>query len=152
MKPYFVQAITDQNHEPLKQLQPQKVRRVISIQTARTVRAIMKTVINEGGTGVNAALEGYTVCGKTGTARKLDENGIYSKSKYMASFIGFTPAEKPRLAIVVVIDEPQGAYYGGTVAAPVFRRVARETLHYLNIPPESGAKQFATSRRIEARG
>jgi cell division protein FtsI (penicillin-binding protein 3) len=152
MKPYFVQAITDQNHEPLKQLQPQKVRRVISIQTARTVRAIMKTVINEGGTGVNAALEGYTVCGKTGTARKLDENGIYSKSKYMASFIGFTPAEKPRLTIVVVIDEPQGAYYGGTVAAPVFRRIARETLHYLNIPPESGAKQFATSRRIEAQG
>jgi cell division protein FtsI (penicillin-binding protein 3) len=152
MKPYFVQAITDQNHEPLKQFQPQKVRRVISIQTARTVRAIMKTVTNEGGTGVNAALDGYTVCGKTGTARKLDENGIYSKSKYMASFIGFTPAEKPRLAIVVVIDEPQGAYYGGTVAAPVFRRVARETLHYLNIPPESGAKQFATSRRIEARG
>jgi cell division protein FtsI (penicillin-binding protein 3) len=152
MKPYFVQAITDQNHEPLKQFQPQKVRRVISIQTARTVRAIMKTVTNEGGTGVNAALDGYTVCGKTGTARKLDESGIYSKSKYMASFIGFTPAEKPRLAIVVVIDEPQGAYYGGTVAAPVFRRVARETLHYLNIPPESGAKQFATSRRIEARG
>ena len=152
MKPYFVQAITDQTHEPLKQFQPQKVRRVISIQTARTVRAIMKTVTNEGGTGVNAALEGYTVCGKTGTARKLDENGIYSKSKYIASFIGFTPAEKPRLAIVVVIDEPQGLYYGGTVAAPVFRRIARETLHYLNIPPESGAKQFATSRRIEAQG
>jgi cell division protein FtsI (penicillin-binding protein 3) len=152
MKPYFVQAITDQNHEPLKQFQPQKVRRVISVRTARTVRTIMKTVINKGGTGVNAALDGYTVCGKTGTARKLDENGIYSKSKYMASFIGFTPAEKPRLTIVVVIDEPQGAYYGGTVAAPVFRRIARETLHYLNIPPESGAKQFATSRRIEAQG
>ena len=152
MKPYFVQAITDQNHEPLKQFQPQKVRRVISVQNARTVRGIMKTVINKGGTGVNAALEGYTVCGKTGTARKLDENGIYSKSKYMASFIGFTPAEKPRLTIVVVIDEPQGAYYGGTVAAPVFRRIARETLNYLNIPPESGAKQFATSRRIEAQG
>ena len=149
MKPFFVQAVTDQQHEPLKQFQPQTVRRVIS---ARTARAIMKTVITEGGTGVNAALEGYTVCGKTGTARKLDESGSYSKSNHIASFVGFTPAEKPRLAIVVVIDEPQGAYYGGTVAAPVFRRVARETLHYMNIPPESGAKQFATSRRIEARG
>jgi cell division protein FtsI (penicillin-binding protein 3) len=112
----------------------------------------MKTVITEGGTGVNAALEGYTVCGKTGTARKLDESGSYSKSNYIASFVGFTPAEKPKLAIVVIIDEPQGKYYGGTVAAPVFRRIARETLNYLNIPPENGTKQFATSRRIEARG
>jgi cell division protein FtsI (penicillin-binding protein 3) len=152
MKPYFVQAITDQHHEPLKQFQPQTVRRVISARTARTVRAIMKTVITEGGTGVNAALEGYTVCGKTGTARKLDESGSYSKSNYIASFVGFTPAEKPKLAIAVIIDEPQGQYYGGTVAAPVFQRIARETLNYLNIPPESGTKQFATSRRIEARG
>jgi cell division protein FtsI (penicillin-binding protein 3) len=152
MKPFFVQAITDQNHEPLKQFQPQTVRRVVSAGTARTVRTIMKTVITEGGTGVNAALEGYTVCGKTGTARKLDESGKYSKSNYIASFVGFTPADKPRLAIVVIIDEPQGKYYGGTVAAPVFRRIARETLNYLNIPPESGTKQFATSRRIEARG
>lgn len=152
MKPYFVQAITDQNHELLKQFQPQKVRRVISRKTARTVRAIMKTVIAEGGTGVNAALEGYTVCGKTGTARKLDESGTYSKSNYIASFVGFTPAENPRLAIVVIIDEPQGKYYGGTVAAPVFRRIARETLNYLNIAPEGGVKQFATSHRIEARG
>ena len=152
MKPFFVQAITDQNHEPLKQFQPQPVRRVVSARTARTVRAIMKTVITEGGTGVNAALEGYTVCGKTGTARKLDESGSYSKSKYIASFVGFTPAKKPKLAIVVIIDEPQGQYYGGTVAAPVFQRIARETLNYMNIPPESGTKQFATSRRIEARG
>ena len=152
MRPYFVQAITDRNHEPVKQFEPQTVRRVISVQTARTVRAIMKTVITEGGTGVNAALDGFTVCGKTGTARKLDESGTYSKSNYIASFIGFTPAEKPRLAIVVIIDEPQGEYYGGTVAAPVFRRIARETLNYLNIPPESGVKQFANSRRIEARG
>ncbi len=152
MKPYFVQAITDQNSEPLKQFQPQIVRRVVSDRTARTVRAIMKTVTTEGGTGVNAALDGYTVCGKTGTARKLDKDGTYSKSSYIASFIGFTPAEKPRLAILVIIDEPQGKYYGGMVAAPVFRRIARETLNYLNIPPEGGGKQFATSRRIEARG
>lgn len=152
MKPFFVQAITNQNHEPLKQFQPQTVRRVVSARTARTVRTIMKTVITEGGTGVNAALEGYTVCGKTGTARKLDESGSYSKSNYIASFVGFTPADKPKLAIAIIIDEPQGKYYGGTVAAPVFRRIARETLNYLNIPPESGTKQFATSRRIEARG
>ena len=152
MKPYFVKAITDQSGKTLKQFQPQAVRQVISKRNARTIRNIMKTVITEGGTGTNAALEGYTVCGKTGTARKLDQNGIYSDSMHIASFVGFTPAENPKLTILVVIDEPQGKYYGGTVAAPVFRRIAHEALNYLNIPPQSGTKRFATSRRIEARG
>jgi cell division protein FtsI (penicillin-binding protein 3) len=152
MKPYFVQAITDQNNEPLKQFQPQTVRRVISKKTARIIKTIMKTVTTKGGTGVNAALEGYTVGGKTGTARKLNKNGTYSTTTHIASFVGFTPAENPKLSILVIIDEPKGKYYGGTVAAPVFRRIARETLNYLNIPPGSGRKQFATSRRIGANG
>jgi cell division protein FtsI (penicillin-binding protein 3) len=144
MKPYFVRAITDQSGQTLKQFQPQTVRRVISEKTARTVRNIMKTVISEGGTGTNAALEGYSVGGKTGTARKLGDDGAYLNNKHIASFVGFTPVE--------IIDEPKGKYYGGTVAAPVFRRIAREALNYLNIPPQSGTKRFATSRRIEASG
>ena len=152
MKPYFVKAITDQSGQTLKQFQPWTVRRVISQKTARTVRNIMKTVITEGGTGTNAALDGYSVGGKTGTARKLGEDGTYSDSRHIASFVGFTPADNPKLAILVVIDEPQGKYYGGTVAAPVFRRIAREALNYLNIAPQSGTKRFATSRRIEVRG
>jgi cell division protein FtsI (penicillin-binding protein 3) len=152
MKPYLVQAITDQSGQPLKQLQPQTVRRVLTKKTARTVKAIMKTVTTKGGTGVNASLDGYAVFGKTGTARKLDKSGTYSSDRHMASFVGFTPADTPKLAILVVIDEPQGKYYGGTVAAPVFRRIAREALNYLNIPPSSGVKRFATSRRIEASG
>jgi cell division protein FtsI (penicillin-binding protein 3) len=152
MKPYMVKAITDQSGQTLKQFQPQTVRRVISKRTAQTVKNIMKTVITKGGTGTNAALEGYTVCGKTGTARKLNDDGRYSDTQHIASFVGFTPAENPKLAILVVIDEPKGKYYGGTVAAPVFRRIAREALNYLNIPPQSGLKRFATSRRIEARG
>ncbi len=152
MKPYFVKAITDQSGKTLKQFRPRTVRQVISKRNARTVRNIMQTVITKGGTGTNAALEGYTVCGKTGTARKLDPNGTYSDSKHIASFVGFTPAENPKLTILVVIDEPQGKYYGGTVAAPVFRRIAREALNYLNIPPQSGIKRFATSPKIEVRG
>jgi cell division protein FtsI (penicillin-binding protein 3) len=152
MKPYLVQAITDDSGQPLKQFQPQIVRRVIKDQTAQTIKAIMQTVITTGGTGTNAALENYTVCGKTGTTRKLDEGGTYSNSRHIASFVGFTPAEKPQLAILVVIDEPQGHYYGGTVSAPVFRRIARETLNYLNITPESTTKSFATFRRVETRG
>jgi cell division protein FtsI (penicillin-binding protein 3) len=152
MKPYFVKAITDQSGQTLKQFQPQTVRRVISENTAQTLRNIMKTVITKGGTGINAALDGYSVGGKTGTARKLGDDGVYLDNKHIASFVGFTPAENPKLAILVVIDEPKGKYYGGTVAAPVFRRIAREALNYLNIPPQSGAKRFATSRRIEVRG
>ena len=152
MKPYLVQAITDQGGRPLKQFQPKTVTRALTKKTARTVKAIMKTVTTKGGTGVNASLDGYAVFGKTGTARKLDKSGTYSNDRHMASFVGFTPADTPKLAILVVIDEPQGKYYGGTVAAPVFRRIAREALNYLNIPPSSGVKRFATSRRIEARG
>ena len=152
MKPYFVQAITDESGQPLKQFQPQPIRRVIKEQTAHTIKAIMKTVITSGGTGTNAALENYTVCGKTGTTRKLDQSGTYSDSKHIASFVGFTPADKPQLAILVVIDEPQGKYFGGTVAAPVFRKIAQETLNYLNITPESTIKSFATLHGIETRG
>jgi cell division protein FtsI (penicillin-binding protein 3) len=152
MKPYLVQAITAQSGAPLKQFQPQTVRRVLSKKTARTVKVIMKTVTTKGGTGVNAALDGYTVCGKTGTVRKLDKSGTYANDRHMASFVGFTPADNPKLAILVVIDEPQRKYYGGTVAAPVFRQIAREALNYLNIAPGSGVKRFATSRRIEVSG
>ena len=152
MKPYLVQAITNSKGEPLKQFQPQTVRRVISEKTSRTLKAIMKTVITEGGTGVNAALEGYDVCGKTGTVRKLNEDGTYSNTRHIGSFVGFTPADDSRLAILVIIDEPKGKSYGGTVAAPVFRRIARETLNYLNIPPQSGTKRFATSPRTEVKG
>ena len=152
MKPYFVQAITDESGKPLKQFHPHPVRRVITEQTAHTIKAIMKTVITSGGTGTRAALENYTVCGKTGTTRKLDESGTYSDSRHIATFVGFTPADRPQLAILVVIDEPQGQYYGGTVSAPVFRKIASETLNYLNVTPESTIKSFATLRRIETRG
>ncbi|MEJ2102608.1 MAG: penicillin-binding protein 2 [Desulfobacterales bacterium] len=152
MKPYFVQAITDESGQPLKQFQPHPVRRVITKQTAHTIKAIMKTVITSGGTGTRAALENYTVCGKTGTTRKLDESGTYSDSRHIATFVGFTPADRPQLAIVVIVDEPQGQYYGGTVSAPIFRKIASETLNYLNITPESTIKNFATLRRIETKG
>jgi cell division protein FtsI (penicillin-binding protein 3) len=108
--------------------------------------------MTEGGTGVNAALDGYTVCGKTGTARKLDENGKYSRNKHTASFIGFAPADSPEVAIIVIIDEPQGQYYGGVVAAPVFRQIAQQTLNYLNVPPEAGPTKFRVSRGNGAKG
>jgi cell division protein FtsI (penicillin-binding protein 3) len=152
MKPYLVRAIVDQNGNFINAFKPQKVRSVISARTATIVKNILKTVITEGGTGVNAALDGYTACGKTGTARKLDENGEYSKTRHTASFIGFAPADDPQIAILVIIDEPQGKYYGGIVAAPVFKQIAQQTLNYLNVPPEAGPTKLRVSRDNGAKG
>jgi cell division protein FtsI (penicillin-binding protein 3) len=151
MKPYVVKAITDRNGRLIKNFHPQKVRTVISPETARTVKKIMQTVIDEGGTGVNAALRGYTVCGKTGTAQKVDKNGGYARGKYVSSFVGFAPAENPAVAILIAVDEPQEAHYGGTVAAPAFRKIASDTLNYLNIPPGYGKPLGNEDRLIASR-
>jgi cell division protein FtsI (penicillin-binding protein 3) len=149
MKPYVVQAITDHNGRLIENFYPQKVRAVITPETARAIKKIMQTVITKGGTGVNAALEGYTVCGKTGTAQKVDKTGGYARGKYVSSFVGFAPAEKPVVAILVIIDEPQKAHYGGTVAAPAFRKIATDTMNYMNIPP-SHRKSLENENRLVA--
>jgi len=152
MKPYIVQAITDPNGALIKSFGPTELRRVISPDTARTVRRIMKTVITEEGTGTQAALSGYSVCGKTGTAQKVDEKGAYARGRYTASFLGFVPAEVPRLAILVVVDEPVNQHYGGIVAAPAFKQIALKTLGYMNIPPETAADRLTASRENEVAG
>jgi cell division protein FtsI (penicillin-binding protein 3) len=152
MKPFLVREIVDPNGNSIHTFKPQKVRRALSARTATIVKNILKTVMTEGGTGVNAALDGYAAAGKTGTTRKIDEDGNYSNTKHTASFIGFAPADNPEVAILVIIDEPQGQYYGGVVAAPVFRQIAQQTLNYLNVPPEAGTTKFRVSRDDGARG
>jgi cell division protein FtsI (penicillin-binding protein 3) len=152
MRPYIVQAVTDQNGRLVKSFGPRKVRRAVSEKTAMTLARIMQTVVTDGGTGVNAAIEGYSICGKTGTAQKIDEKGEYTDGKYISSFVGFAPAETPEIAILVVLDEPQREYYGGIVAAPVFRKIAHKTLSYLNIPPKSKTDQTMASLVRKASG
>ena len=152
MQPYIVQAITDSNGGLVKNIKPRQVRRVVSVETARTVARIMKSVIDPDGTGINAALDGYTVSGKTGTAQKSDENGTYAKGKYTASFVGFAPSEHPAVAVIVVIDEPKRNHYGGVVAAPVFRKIAQATLRHLNISPSGGKGRLTVSRESEVNG
>ena len=152
MKPLLVKEITDRNGDTVKRFSPEPVRRVVSSHSAATVRRILKTVITEGGTGVNAALAGYSVCGKTGTAQKIDDSGTYSKGRYLSSFVGFAPADQPELAILVIVDEPRVQTYGGIVAAPVFRQIALETLTYLNIPPGPDADRLRVSRENRANG
>ncbi len=136
MKPYIVQAITDPNGRLVKSFGPRKIRRAVSEKTATTLSRIMQTVVTDGGTGVMAAVDGYSICGKTGTAQKINEKGEYTEGKYISSFVGFAPAEAPEVAILVIIDEPQQKYYGGIIAAPVFRKIAHKTLSYMNIPPK----------------
>jgi len=152
MKPYIVMEISDPNGQPVKRVEPQPVRRVISARAAEIVKKIMQTVTTEGGTGVNAALDRYSVGGKTGTARKLDENGEYSDSRHVASFVGFTPVDKPEIAVLVIIDEPKVTYYGGVVAAPVFKKIAEQTLNYLNVAPEGNTTKFRVSRENGVNG
>jgi cell division protein FtsI (penicillin-binding protein 3) len=111
-------------------------RRVLSPEVARQVMAMMRDVVVEG-TGQEAALPGYQVAGKTGTAAKPDPSGGYSTSEYVASFVGVVPATDPRLVVLVTIDEPHGAIWGGVVAAPAFAEIARFALQYLEIPPDA---------------
>jgi len=136
MRPYLVKAVVGPDGTPVHEFQPRRVRQVVSEQTAATISNIMKTVITEGGTGTRAALNGYSVCGKTGTAQKINTDGTYADDRYLSSFVGYVPASRPAVSILVIIDEPQEDYYGGTVAAPAFRRIAQETLNYLNVPPD----------------
>jgi cell division protein FtsI (penicillin-binding protein 3) len=136
MKPYVMSEVRNTKNLPVAQTKPQVRRRVISTDTARTLTHIMEGVVSSG-TGGKAAIPGYRVAGKTGTAQKIDpRTGAYSSTLLVGSFVGFVPAEDPQLAMVVVIDEPHGEGWGGVVAAPVFRRVGEQVLNYLGIPAE----------------
>ncbi len=135
MKPYIVEQILDDSGTVVQKFEPQIVRRVMSPEASQTVIKMMETVTGEGGTGTKAALEGFRVAGKTGTAQKVDPVTHTYSAKRIGSFVGFIPADKPKLTIAVIIDEPQGIKYGGVVAAPAFRGIAQNSLAYLKIQP-----------------
>ncbi|MEW5723782.1 MAG: penicillin-binding protein [Thermodesulfobacteriota bacterium] len=136
MRPYLVDKITDGKGRVIKKARPQIARQVVSPQTAREVRAMLREVVTEGGTGVLAEPPGYPSAGKTGTAQKLDRAARrYSDRKYFSSFLGFVPYENPELTILVALDEPWPKIYGGQVAAPLFREIAEQALPLLNVPP-----------------
>ncbi|RJP84539.1 MAG: penicillin-binding protein 2 [Desulfobacteraceae bacterium] len=135
MTPYLVDAVTDEAGNIIKRFEPVQKRRTISASTAQTLMQMMSAATAPGGTGTKAVPVGYTVCGKTGTAQKLNADGTYRNCEYNGVFVGFSPMENPELAILVVIDSPQKHHYGGLVAAPVFREIAEETFNYMNVPP-----------------
>ncbi len=111
-------------------------RRIMSPEVNRQVKVMLKDVV-AAGTGTEAAVPGYTVAGKTGTAQKPDGHGGYSSSKFVASFVGMVPASNPRLVVAVTVDEPSAAIWGGVVAAPAFAEIAKFDLQYLEVPPDA---------------
>lgn len=131
MRPFVVKYVKDNQDQTIASFEPQVVDRVISANTANRIKEILKGVVAEG-TGRRAQIDGVQVAGKTGTARKVID-GKYSRGKYYASFMGFAPADNPRLAAVVVVDQPHPSYYGGTVSAPVFQEVMDNALKYLKV-------------------
>jgi cell division protein FtsI (penicillin-binding protein 3) len=128
-RPQLIEKIGDETvHEP-------KGHRVIDAGVAAQVREMLEGVLQAGGTASEVSVPGYTLAGKTGTAQ-VAEDGGYSESKYVASFIGFAPAQDPKLLVGVVVDQPQGEIYGGSVAAPAFGKIAAFALPYLGVPRE----------------
>ncbi|TLY27980.1 MAG: penicillin-binding protein 2 [Nitrospirae bacterium] len=151
MKPHTVSEIRDEKGRVVVRASPQVRRQPISPESVRTLSKILEGVVTHG-TGSKAAVPGYRVAGKTGTAQKIDpKTGSYSSNLSVGSFVGYVPADDPRLAVVVVIDEPQTEAWGGVVAAPVFRRVAEQALQYLGVSSQEPVKLAMTSRSEMAR-
>jgi cell division protein FtsI (penicillin-binding protein 3) len=144
MRPYVVGRIVDRSGKVLEETKPKAIRRVISAATARKVKKILEGVVSEDGTAPKAAIAGFPSAGKTGTSQKVNpRTKSYSRTKHIASFIGFSPADTPKLVISIMIDEPQGVYYGGPVAGPVFSEVGTWALNYLRVTPR---RVFASMR------
>lgn len=136
------------NGKTTKTFKPKILQRVISAESSRQMVEILGDVVKSG-TGKNAAVPGFAVAGKTGTAQKYDrETMAYSKDFYLSSFVGFAPARNPKLVILVMIDRPKDEYWGGVVAAPVFREISKQVLRYWNIP--SGEERVVTLSRTKA--
>jgi cell division protein FtsI (penicillin-binding protein 3) len=139
ISPHLVREIRAQDGTGVYQANPE-THRVVSAETARILRGMLEGVTLNG-TAKKAQVEGYTAAGKTGTAQKIDpRTKTYSSTKYIGSFVGFAPVENPAVVIIVVIDEPAGAYHGGDVAAPVFREIAEQILPDLNVAPDAEIK------------
>jgi cell division protein FtsI (penicillin-binding protein 3) len=139
MQPQIVRAVLDAQGRELRSFEPRTVRQVVSPETARTLTEMMVNVVANG-TGRHAAIAGYEVAGKTGTAQKMDPaTKRYSRAPGVLSFVGFVPAEDPRLAMIVLLDEPKNEKWGSEAAAPIFAAIGREALRYLNIPPRDSS-------------
>lgn len=137
MRPYIVSRIADAKGRAVYQAEPEVRGTPLRPEIAAKVRQVLEGVVEEGGTGTLAAVPGYRVAGKTGTSQKIDpETGRYSRTRYIATFGGFLPARDPKVAILVMVNEPQGEIYGGIIAAPPFAAIAAKAMERLHVPPD----------------
>ncbi len=147
LEPQLVKRVNDDRGTIVREGATHVRREAVPANIAHLMGEMLTAVTEEGGTGVEAAVPGFRVAGKTSTAQKVDPGtGRYSADLYTASFVGFVPADKPRLVIAVVLDEPMIGHHGGDLAGPVFRRVAEESLRYLGVVPQGSAKISAVTR------
>lgn len=147
VKPYIIDKIIDKNGTVIKKGHKEIVRRVISSSVAHDIREMMEQVVSGGG-GKTAAIKGYKIAGKTGTAQKLADNGGYAPGKYVASFAGFVPSHNPEFAMLILLDTPKGAFYGSQVAGPVFKDTLQQILVARGLEPSDSTglpslEQFA---------
>lgn len=150
VRPHIVSEIRGSSGS-VKKMNPEIVRRVLSGNTSRKMMEILKEVVGREGTGKLAAMSGFSVAGKTGTAQKIDpETGRYSRDRFISSFVGFVPADSPEIAILVIVDEPKGVAWGGSVAAPVFKRIAEQALQYMHVEPKDRKQITIMAKNNEA--
>jgi stage V sporulation protein D (sporulation-specific penicillin-binding protein) len=133
LRPQIVREVKGKDGEMIRSFAPDIINQVVDTATAQEVKKVLESVVANG-TGKNAYIEGFRIAGKTGTAQKVGAGG-YMPGKYVASFVGFAPADNPQIVMVVIIDEPVGLYYGGQIAAPVFTGIMNDVLQYLKIAP-----------------
>lgn len=135
LKPYIIKGVYGKEGEVIEENAPKILRKVISEKASYDMTEAMIGVVSRKGTARRAALKGFDVAGKTGTAQKVKPEGGYSHKDFIASFVGFVPAHDPVISVLVVVDTPKPMYYGGVVAAPVFRESAKAILKYMNVSP-----------------
>jgi len=137
-KPHLVKQMTDQEGNVIKTVEPEPIRQIMSSETAATMRNIMEQVVLDGAAS-NAYIKGYRVGAKTGTSEKLPRGN----EKYIASCVGMAPVDNPQVVVLVILDEPVGVYYGGTIAAPVVRSILEDTLQYMGLEPQYTEEETA---------
>ncbi|MBR3786807.1 MAG: PASTA domain-containing protein [Firmicutes bacterium] len=148
MKPRLVKELKDENDKTVQEFEPEVVRQAVSQETADEMRDIMEYVVAEGGGGT-AAVSGYRVGGKTGTAQKMKADGTgYSQYTY-SSCIAMAPMEDPQLTVLVIADSPKGVHYGSVTAAPGVKQILSDTLRYLNISPDKASKDSSDAKKVE---
>jgi cell division protein FtsI/penicillin-binding protein 2 len=147
MLPQIVHSVADGSGHEVMGFRPQVVRRVVSEETAAHVASSLQDVVSERGTAPLAAITGFRVAGKTGTAQRVDPKGGYTPGKYVVSFAGYFPANNPEVAGIVLVDDartPGARNYGGTVAAPIFARIGEAMARHLDLVPETDEPDAAT--------